>query len=220
MFCWLSFCGQAESLPSPQEWPCRWLTWEEERGYLNRGSQHQQTSGPLHSVWQWDQGQSRGPRLSQQYRGCRESTGAAGERAQLCRGQGNYPGTQSPSRALTPFTSEQQGFYKVTLFGGASARLSLGAWPWGLCRGQPGSGHSWTTSLDFRPLLEIWSLLIFHGTVRNHTSGPAASHFRTHLLTGEEERICLPWEFCFHVCLLKQWLAVTFVWHTGLPVSN
>lgn len=63
-------------------------------------------------------------------------------------GRGKHPGPQNPAWDWTPFPSEQQGFYKVTPSGSASSMLSLGTWPWGLCGGQPGSGHSWTTSSD------------------------------------------------------------------------
>ena len=49
------------------------------------GPLHQQIFCPFHSVWQWDQGLSQGPGLSQQDRGCRESAGAAEQRAESCR---------------------------------------------------------------------------------------------------------------------------------------
>lgn len=79
---------------------------------------------------------------------------------------------------------------KVTLLSGTGSRLSLGAWPWGLGRGQPGSGYYSTTSLDLGPLWGVF-LLTFHRTVRKQTFEVAGSHFRARLLTGEDERTYL-----------------------------
>lgn len=54
----------------------------------------------------------------------------------------------------------------------------------------PRAGRYLTTVLDFRPLPGVY-FLTFDGMVRNHTFEPAGSHFRAHLLIGEEERISL-----------------------------
>ena len=77
-----------------------------------------------------------------------ERRGSRTESRVLQVGRGKCPEPQNPAWDWTPFPSEQQGFYKVTPSGSASSRLSLGAWPWGLCGGQPESEYSWTTSSD------------------------------------------------------------------------
>lgn len=112
MLCWLSLCGQAGSLPLPSSGPVDCWYGKKKGVVWTEGSLHQQTFCPFHSVWQWDPGLSRGPGLSQQDRGCRESAGAAEQRAESCRwGEGSVqghrtlPGTghRSPrsSRAFT-----------------------------------------------------------------------------------------------------------------------
>lgn len=64
------------------------------------------------------------------------------------------------------------------------------AWPFGPDGGRPGLGHYLTTSLDFGSRRGVF-LLISHCTVRNQIWEAAGSHSRTHLLTGEDERIYL-----------------------------
>lgn len=53
-----------------------------------------------------------------------------------------------------------------------------------------GSGHYLNTFLDFGPPQEVF-LLTFHSTVRKQTFEAAGSHFKAHLLTGEDERLYL-----------------------------
>lgn len=161
---------------------------------FEQGSQHQQTPSPLHSSLTMRPRLSRSPGLSQHVRGCRDRAGAAGERTEVQQTPAFiWALTWSPSLYLTPtwhHWPQRTRADKVTLLGGASSRLSLGAWPWGLDRGQRGLGHYLSNSLDFGSLKGVF-LLISHCMVRSQICEAAGSHFRTHLLTGGDERIFL-----------------------------
>lgn len=148
MFCGLSLCGQAESLPSPMSNGPGGGWHGKKKGIVWTGGHNtSKHPPPFIQVWQWEQGLSRSPGLSQQDRGCRERREAAGERAKLWRGQGNCPVTRHLElwhKALPGtwhHSPPSTRTFKVTLFGSTSSRLSLGAWPGGGCRGHP-PGHS------------------------------------------------------------------------------
>lgn len=65
------------------------------------------------------------------------------------------------------------------------------------------------------PLL-AGSLLLFHGTVRNHTLEPAVSQFGTLLFPGEKSLSSCPGNFIFiPVSYLTQWFTVSFTQHIG-----
>lgn len=144
----LSAARLGPSLP-PQQWPCWWLTWEEERSCLNRGATAPADILPFSFSLTVRPGAKPGSRAVPARQGLQgERRGSRTESRVLQVGRGKCPEPQNPAWDWTLFPLEQQGFYKVTPPGSASSRLSLGAWPWGLCGGQPGSGYSWTTSSD------------------------------------------------------------------------
>lgn len=69
---------------------------------FEQGSQHQQTPSPLHSSLTMSPRLSRSPGLSQHVRGCRDRAGAAGERTEVWRGQGNcFVNRHLPSSELS-----------------------------------------------------------------------------------------------------------------------
>lgn len=196
MFCWLP-CGQAGSLPAPQQWPCWWLIWEEERSCLkSKRVTAPADILPFSTSPTVRPGLSQVPGLSQQDRGLQAFRGrqnreliVAGGGEGSVQGHRTLPGTghRSP-RSSRAFTKSHPS--------GSASSSCLGARPWGLCRGQPGSGHSWPLHW---PLLA--GSLLFHGTVRNHTLEPAVSQFGTSSCSLRRV-FQLPWEFYFHPCFL------------------
>lgn len=159
-------CGQAGSLPAPQQWPCWWLIWEEERSCLNRGvTAPKQTFCPFHSSLTVRPGAKPGSP------GSPSKTGAAGRAQGSGRtesrvvqvGLGKCLGATEPCLGLDTVPLGAAGLLQSHTLWQCQFQVKFGSAALGSVQ-RP----AWVRAfLDhFIESLLAGSLLLFHGTVR------------------------------------------------------